>query len=395
MTKPQVIVSHPGRQHSHQAALGLAAGDMLSAYISGVPARPLLPSRLWRRVAAHAAVDLPAPLAESAPWVPVMRRVAGLFPSWVEGAIDFLACRAFDVWVAHRSVRRSANAVMACEVSARATFAAAKRRGWLTILDASALHHATQDRLCRPKRARSLHERFAAVKDSEVALADCVVTVSEFARESYLAAGVPGEKVRTLPLGVDVELFVPRRRASAEGYHFVFVGAASRVKGLDLLLEAFREVVRIAPRTRLTVSGPKGDAEGFLKSSVEQNTSALGSIDQKQLAAVIGSADCLVLPSRGDSFGLVVAEALACGVPVIVSDAVGAKTLVIEGRNGWIVPSGDLSALRSRMLECVKAPAVSASMRDAARHSAENWSWERYYHGLRTLVSEIVSLRRA
>ena len=81
------------------------------------------------------------------------------------------------------------------------------------------------------------------------------------------------------------------------------------------------------------------------------------------LAAELRRADCLVLPSRNDSYGMVVPEALASGLPVLVSDMVGAKDLVAEGQNGWVVPAGDAGALAERMLVVRPPPARCGRMR--------------------------------
>ena len=76
----------------------------------------------------------------------------------------------------------------------------------------------------------------------------------------------------------------------------------------------------------------------------------MGRVAQGELASLLGNADCLVLPSRFDSFGMVVPEAMACGLPVIVTDMVGAKQLVEEGRQLTVHRSGgsDVSALASQ-----------------------------------------------
>src|SRR5262249_28387622 len=79
------------------------------------------------------------------------------------------------------------------------------------------------------------------------------------------------------------------------------------------------------------------------------------------------SAQCLLLPSRVDAFGLVVLEAMACGVPAIVSDTVGAKELIEEGHNGFVVPSGNSDALFDRMRWCIWNATSVRSMSTAVR----------------------------
>ena len=261
----------------------------------------------------------------------------------------------------------------------------------VTILDAAATHHRTQDRLHGFAEPAALHRRITAVKDAEIALADHVITVSELARQSYLEAGVPPERVHCVPLGVDVELFAAAGETGTEapagtGTAFVFAGAASRVKGLDLLLAAFARVRGAEPEARLLVIGAAGDASSLLGPPAPAGVTVLGPLSQAELAARLRTADCLVLPSRNESFGMVVPEALAAGLPVLVSDRAGAAALIEEGRNGWVVPAGDAEALAGRMLQAAGDREALRRMREACRRSAAACGWPAYGERLTALL---------
>jgi glycosyltransferase involved in cell wall biosynthesis len=101
-------------------------------------------------------------------------------------------------------------------------------------------------------------------------------------------------------------------------------------------------------------------------------------------------ADVFVLPSRIDSFGMVVSEALACGLPVIVTENVGAKDLVCEGVSGWIIPPANADALTQRMMWCAANPNAVRAMVPAARASAEARSWQAYRREVAAIVGEVV-----
>ncbi|MFI5213855.1 MAG: glycosyltransferase, partial [Gemmatimonadales bacterium] len=89
------------------------------------------------------------------------------------------------------------------------------------------------------------------------------------------------------------------------------------------------------------------------------------------LTEAYGGASVVVLPSLSDGIGLSAVEAMASGVPVIVTDRTGAADLIEDGRNGFIVPVRDVNALRQRLTELEASPALRRSMGLAARETAE------------------------
>lgn len=389
----KILVTHPGRQHSHQAALALDGAGALAGYWSGVPSTPRqfdrVPRRLRAAVGRYRPIAIAPERARWAPWVPAWRRVGDrLLPRGLAAWSDFAACRAFDRWVATRIDDAPAGAVIACEISAADTFEAAHRRGWRRLLDAPSFHHRTQDELTGVRESAGLHARLARVKDEEIARADHVLTVSPLARESYVAAGVPAAKVHSIELGADLETFRPAAtpRTGPE-LVFLFCGAMLHRKGFDLLVEAFRSLGDDVA-ARLRIAGPQGDASAAL-GAADARIERLGALSQDALACAMRDADCLVLPSRHDSYGMVVAEALACGLPALVSATVGAKSLVTEGRTGWVVPTADAAALAHRMRWCAEHPAGVRALRDACRRAAESATWESYHQRFVTLVRSL------
>jgi glycosyltransferase involved in cell wall biosynthesis len=391
-----VLVTHPGRQHSHQAALALQKVGLLAGYWAGVPALEehgrLVPRALWRRLIPYAPVPLDPAGVRWAPWVPGLRRAGDRLPGRIAQEADLAACRLFDGWVARGLRRSGASAVLACEISALSTFRAAKARRMTTLLDAPSIHWAAQDRLHGTLDAPGLHRRIIAVKEAEIALADHILTVSELARQTYLEAGVPAGRVHAVPLGADLSLFRPdgTEEVPREGFVFLFAGASIHRKGFDLLLEAFDRVAAEIPDARLRVVGPRGDAAHLLERYASAPIEAAGPTDQRGLAAEFRRADVLVLPSRNDSYAMVVTEALASGLPVLVSEMVGAKDLVTEGRNGWIVPAGDAAPLAERMLACARDRSAVRAMREECRRSAEAATWESYHARLAALLAKIL-----
>jgi glycosyltransferase involved in cell wall biosynthesis len=376
-----ILVTHPGRQHSHQLAVALEDAGRLAAYWTGVPARPLTSVPGLRTVVAplekHSLLPLPDDQVQHNLIAPLARRVfEAVLPQdvavdWSHRSQDW-----FDRWCASRLHDVDTQAVVCYENAALHTFRAAKERGWATILDAASFHHAWQDRHFDYPESDAAHERITARKDREIELADYVLTVSELARESYIDGGVPPERVASIPVGCDLDRFQSTaERTRGAPFTFIFAGHASARKGVDTLLDAARRLEGQELDVRLWFAGGHEDDLPWQSvASIEQ----LGYLPQEVLADRLREADCLVLPSRHDSFGMVVVEAMATGCPVIVSDQVGAKQAVTDGESGWIVPAEDADALADRMRWCIENPDAVRSMREAARSDASDYSWDAY-----------------
>jgi glycosyltransferase involved in cell wall biosynthesis len=172
---------------------------------------------------------------------------------------------------------------------------------------------------------------------------------------------------------------------------FAFCGKLSELKGIDILSRAFEQVKSILPDVELHVFG-SDDAGG--RPRLPSCVTISGALSQTELAQRLADADCLVVPSRFDSFGMVVIEAMAAGLPVIVSDQVGAKEAVEEGRCGWVLPAGDVAALVNRMIWCGQNPDLVRSMASSVRAQAEHYSWEVYRRRIAQVLSRLLSNTR-
>jgi glycosyltransferase involved in cell wall biosynthesis len=149
---------------------------------------------------------------------------------------------------------------------------------------------------------------------------------------------------------------------------------------VDLLLHAFASLHDV--RKTLTLVGPVVE-DGLLPRPARADVRVRGKLAREALAAEYASADVLVMPSRGEGYGLVVAEALASGLPAIVSSATGAKDLVRDGENGWVFAAGDAVDLaRAMRRACERRPELPR-IGQAASETARRCTWERYGEAVR------------
>jgi glycosyltransferase involved in cell wall biosynthesis len=116
-----------------------------------------------------------------------------------------------------------------------------------------------------------------------------------------------------------------------------------------------------------------------------------GKLSHHQLAQLLNVMDCLVLPSRIESFGRVVMEALAAGIPAIVTPSVGAAEAIAEEKNGWIVPTGSAVALSKQMSLCCAEPSRAREMRPNCIASAARHRWVDYRRRTLSIAEAVVS----
>jgi glycosyltransferase involved in cell wall biosynthesis len=282
------------------------------------------------------------------------------------------------------------DAVICYESSARETFRVARGSGTTTILDAASFHHEWQDEVYDPPESREVHQRINERKDEEIQLADHILTVSELARDSYVEAGVLPQRVSSVPMGADLAAFHPDGEGAEDDagpFTFIFAGEAGRRKGADLLLAASERLDRQEVPHRVQFAGSTDDE---LFAGTDAPAKRLGYLSRPELAAAFRRADCLVLPSRHDSFGRVVVEAMATGLPTIVSEHVGAKQVIAEDASGWVVPIEDIGVLAKRMRWCVEHPGKVTAMRKPAIEAARTYTWTAYRERVVDMITSVV-----
>lgn len=227
----------------------------------------------------------------------------------------------------------------------------------------------------------SLYERF--VLPRLFRRADAITTVSPTTLTEMFGAPVNAVKATVIPPGVhlpaDGVLADPRSTT------ITYVGRidlSSRWKGLDTLLEAFALVVKVKPELILQIVG-SGNAVSLYQAmahdlGIEKNVVFTGPLAGDALAASFRRSGVVVLPSvsSAESFGLVLLEAMAYGVPVIGSRIGGIVNLVTDGENGLLVEPGNAAALASAMTTMFTDASVRAVCVAGGLHKAQNYTWE-------------------
>jgi phosphatidylinositol alpha 1,6-mannosyltransferase len=196
-----------------------------------------------------------------------------------------------------------------------------------------------------------------------------------------------------MPRGVDADLFHPARRNRQPGdrdHVLGFVGRLSIEKNVALLVRVQEELERMGHRSfRFLIVG-QGAEEGWLRERLPRAEFA-GVLRGEALSAAYANMDLFVFPSHTDTFGNVVLEALASGVPAIVTPDGGPRTIVRDGQTGRTVPDDAFADAVARVLG---DPATHAAMRQAARAYALTASWDSVFEGVYAAYETILPASR-
>lgn len=198
---------------------------------------------------------------------------------------------------------------------------------------------------------------------AEYEMADRIFVHSEYTRTSFLDAGIPNSKLERTILTVDPRFRPAPSRRSNDRFRVVYVGRLDATKGIPLLLDAFHQLPGPA---ELTLVG--GWATTRMRRYMEhwQAKEPRLRIAPGDPLPVLQRANVFVHPSYEDGFGYAPQEALACNVPVIVTEDTGMKESVVDGHNGFIIPTGDGDALLDRLHQLYEGGACSISSRRAS-----------------------------
>lgn len=215
------------------------------------------------------------------------------------------------------------------------------------------------------------------------ACATHIVPEGEGVKNDLQQYGITRKSLRVLGYGnvrgVDMQHYsrTPEVMAAAQPimrsgvFTFVFVGRVVRDKGINELVQAFTRLNAQEPATRLILVGRfEDDLDPVLpqtRQTIEQNEAIESVGSQADVRPWLAASDALVFPSYREGFPNVVLEAGAMGLPSIVTDINGSREIIVEGKNGVIVPPRDADALYAAMMRFVQQPRQVAEMAANAR----------------------------
>jgi phosphatidylinositol alpha-mannosyltransferase len=201
---------------------------------------------------------------------------------------------------------------------------------------------------------------------------DAKIAVSPMAAKT-VADHFAGE-IHTIPNGVDVDRFGYTHILRSPN-EVLFLGRPATRKGLSVLLNALPVVLRELPETRLVIAGSHPE-DVKLPKKLLSSVEVRGMLDDDELVHAMHTASVLCAPSvGGESFGIVLIEAMAAGLPVLASDIPGYDAVVTYERDGVLVPPADASALAEALVGLLRDPKYRERLSEAGLNTARRYDW--------------------
>jgi glycosyltransferase involved in cell wall biosynthesis len=298
----------------------------------------------------------------------------------------------FDRHIATVLSKRNCRLFVGVENCAAESFRVGHRRSMKLVYDCPGFNPELSDQLARqaadewklPRPEPSDAPVIRANKDQELALADRVLVYSEVHQRSWEQRGVPTEKFVRIPLWIEPSVWLPQPEASPSRglLRVLYAGRGTLRKGLPYLVDAVRKCGSLA---RL-------DCIGKIQKELQPLVSALPNVNvfepvpKAQLRNHYWNHDVLVLPSLGDSFGFVALEAMACGLPVIVTENCG----VPVPDPAWRVPIMNSNAVAQRLEHYAKDREALARDGQTAQQFARQFTSERYREQIKNLLLRLL-----
>lgn len=309
-----------------------------------------------------------------------------LFDHWVSKQLKHeKRCDIFVGWANY--VTESIPVVRRLPFEATSPWGAQRSRGAKIIIESGSCHIAVQQKLLQQEydklglTYKPITQKNRERMEGEYAQADYIMTLSSFARNSFLSQGFAAEKILQVPCGIDVEYFdKPVELSSPKKFIVIFVGLLSIRKGIHHLIEAWQQLNLPLDRTQLLLVGTmQRDLQQVLyNKQLNSNIIFYGPTSRVTLRTLYQQASVFVLPSIEDGFGMVMGEAMASGLPVICSRNTGAPDVITHGNEGFLVNAGDVRAFAEKISWCYEYQQQACEMGFAGRETIKNYTWDVY-----------------
>lgn len=234
---------------------------------------------------------------------------------------------------------------------------------------------------------KAVYWRNSVVKEYE--LSDYIIVSSNFVKKTLTDYGIEKNKIKVLPYGCDTSKFFPIKKNDSK-FRIIYVGQINIRKGVHYLIEAHKKLN--IPDLELVLIGNIDESikalikpEDFHKNNIVYHKY----IENHNLVNYYNQADIFILPSLSEAFGLVLLEAMACGLPVIVTKNVGASELIKHNVEGLIINAYSSEEIKNSILELYNDRKKLSAMSDAALKCVKVNTWDKYSENLMSIYDSL------
>ena len=216
---------------------------------------------------------------------------------------------------------------------------------------------------------------------------DYILIPSQFVRQTFIDKGFNPERLIQVHYGIDQKAF---RAAPKEDkiFRIIYVGVCLR-KGIHYLLEAVREL-KLKNFEIWLIGKINEDARPIIE-RYKEHFKYIGGIPHNELFRYYSQGSVFVLPSLEEGLSLSMLEAMACGLPVIITEHTGGKDIITDGKEGFIIPIRDVNALKEKILYLYDNPKICKQMGDRAREKIESsCTWDQYGNNIINCLEKII-----
>lgn len=391
----KIIISNPSKQYTHQTVKALlGAGHEVIFYTSMwykennffwkfISFNKKLKNELLKK----SDTSIPAEIIKTNT-VGTLYKFFGRFIFRDIELWSFIEDRIHDNYVSRKLKKQTADIFIGYEKSCLKSFTVAKQLGIKTILDLAQVHANFIVDLRKQfpffetiSGKKKTFDKITIIKQNEYNKADCILTLSTFAKQTLINNDIKESKVKVASLGFNANLFSPKQNYfSNKKLRLIFIGIVTFRKGIADLITVMKQLEN--ENVELIVVGPRGDASHLLnKQSNYSNIKYIEYLHHADMVKELQQADVFVLPSYLDSWAAVVIEAMACGLPVIISNNTGAKDAV-DDSCGFIIKTGNISELKKCINYFVNNTNAINVMGKNATIKAQAYTWKHYNNEL-------------
>jgi len=247
----------------------------------------------------------------------------------------------------------------------------------------------------RPPGERMLSKLTSKLHRETIRRCDRVITITNQVKKIY-SNFMDEERITTIPLGVDTNLFRPQRETLNTGTHeILFAGYLYRLKGVEFLIKAVRAASekRGDIKLRIVGTGPdKPDLARLVEAlRIREKVIFEGFVPYTRMAEYYRQCDIFCFPTLGEPFGKAIIEAMACAKPVIASNVGGPAEIIQDGKTGVLVPPAQPKILALKILELLDDKNIMRKIGANARKAAiEKYSWEKIAEKYNKLYESLI-----